>query len=66
MISNAFFSKSCKTKAAIIGESGEPIGVPNFCLYIIIIKTKNVEFKINCKIMKNSSFGMSTLLDMCV
>jgi len=35
-----FSSKSRITRSAMIGERGDPIGVPKVCLYIFELKVK--------------------------
>jgi len=55
---NAFSSRSCNTTSAITGDKDEPTGVTKVCLYILPLKLKNVEDKINCNAKMNSSIGM--------
>jgi len=43
----AFSSESCITMSVSIGDNGDPIGMPNICLYITLSKVKKVEFSIN-------------------
>ena len=38
------------TKFAIIGDKGDPIGVPKFCLYISPLKLKYVELSTNSNV----------------
>jgi len=57
----AFVSKSLKTKSAIMGDNGEPIGVPKTCLYIILLNEKNVDFNINFNALIKSSFEIEVL-----
>jgi len=49
----------------MIGERGELMGVPKFCLYMTPSKRKYVESKTNFKAFKNSSRGIEQLLGMC-
>jgi len=54
----ALLSMSLKTKSAMMGDKGEPMGVPNFCLYIVLLKVKYVDSKIIFSAAINSSFGI--------
>lgn len=61
MLLSALTSRSCNTKSAMMGDSGEPIGAPNFCLYMFLLKVKKVEFRISETAPRNSFLGMSHL-----
>src|SRR5436190_18849983 len=63
-ISEAFFSISCITISAIIGDRGEPIGVPKVCWYMMLLNIKKVECKTKRIAMINSFIGISTFRDM--
>jgi len=63
---NAFSSRSYNTTSAITGDKGEPIGVSKVCLYILPLKVKNVEDKINCKAKMNSATGMLVFFSIIV
>jgi len=43
----ALVSKFLKTRSAIMGDKGEPIGVPKTCLYTTLLNEKNVDSKTN-------------------
>jgi len=50
--------------SAIIGDRGEPMGVPKICLYIILLKVKNVESIIKFKALMKCSIGIFVLFAM--
>jgi len=54
------------TILAMIGETGEPIEVPNFCLYILLLKLKNVESKtfFNAFIYKFRQWDFCAFMDL--
>lgn len=45
----------------MMGDKGEPIGVPKVCLYIMLLKIKRVEFKTSLTAFKNSDSGRSNI-----
>jgi len=60
-LSIAFVSRSRKTKSAIMGDKGEPIGVPKICLKTILFKRKNVDSNTNFVALIKIFFGMAVL-----
>jgi len=50
----------------MMGDKGELIGVPNFCLYSLLLKLKKVESKIKCNAIMNSFLGILHPEEMCV
>jgi len=53
------------TISATIGDNGDPIGVPNFCLYILLLKMKKVESITILTAIRNSSLGIVVPLFIC-
>ena len=47
-----------------MGEKGEPIGVPNVCLYIALLNLKNTEDDINSIAHINSVLGINVCCSM--
>ena len=54
----AWVSRSCITMSAMIGDNGDPIGVPCVCLKIVLLKEKNVDDNTNFTANRNSSSGI--------
>jgi len=54
-------SRSLMTISAMTGESGDPMRVPNVCLYITLLKIKYVDVKINLMACTNSFFEIFVL-----
>jgi len=49
----------------MMGDTGEPIGVPNFCLYKLLLNEKKVECIISCNANKNLFLGMLHSEEIC-
>ena len=42
----------------IMGDKGEPMGVPYICLYVRLLKLKNVELRTSLTPIRNSFLGI--------